>query len=96
MKINLTTKSLEGLTTTKNEAIPFTNIAELIKAANFINVIKYHSQHMTALANKQGNGTVKYDIHPFYVDTYGNLMFRGTGENTTVATGMHRILSRLP
>lgn len=95
MKINLTTKTLEGFTTTKQEEIPFANLAELIKAANLINAIKYHSTSMTALANIE-NGEQKHEVHPFYIDTYGNVMFRGTGENTTVATGIHSSINRLP
>jgi hypothetical protein len=96
IKINLTTKTLEGFVTEGNRAITFNNIAELIKAANFINVIKYHSESMVALANLTQDGTSTYAVHPFYIDGYGNLMFRGTGESTTVATGIHRSIARLP
>jgi hypothetical protein len=96
IKINLTTKTLEGFATEGNKTITFENIAEQIKTANFINVIKYHSKQMTALANPIKDGKPKYAVHPFYIDNYGNLMFRGTGEDTTVATGIHRSFKWLP
>ncbi|MDR0650023.1 MAG: hypothetical protein LBG59_01050 [Candidatus Peribacteria bacterium] len=96
IRLHLTTKTLEGFVTEGNKIITFGNLAEQIKAANFINVIKYHAKQMTALANPIEHGTPKYAIHPFYIDSYGNLMFRGTGENTTVATGIHRSFNRLP
>jgi hypothetical protein len=85
---------LEGLTTGLNPLI-FNDTGELIKAANFINAIKYHSKFMTAKANpRKKDGKLEYDDHPFYISNLGNLEFRGTGGDSTTATGMPVFLTR--
>ncbi|MDR3169091.1 MAG: hypothetical protein LBU27_04990 [Candidatus Peribacteria bacterium] len=49
---------------------------------NLINAIKYHSRLMTEKPREPNQVD-----HPFYVDTFGNVMFRGVGANTTVLNG---------
>lgn len=82
LKLDFTNKTIEGLTQKGGEKISFENLGESLRVANLINAIKNHSLNMTQAPN-----TDRQVDHPFYVDSLGNVMFRGVGESTTVLNG---------
>ncbi|GHV22031.1 hypothetical protein FACS1894176_05640 [Bacteroidia bacterium] len=82
LKLDLTGKTIGGLTQKGGEKISFKNLGETLRVANLINAIKHHALLMTEAPN-----TDHQVDHPFYIDKIGNVMFRGVGENTTVLNG---------